>query len=91
MTPEKEQEIAEAAIRNQGYHHGREVAAEAIRSWCRENWPVVATGQAVDPVIWNSMPETLAKVAEGEGFAASVRRSVNELLERERKAAEMGA
>lgn len=91
MTPEKEQEIAEAVIRNQGFHAGREVAAEAIRSWCRENWPVIAVGQRVDPVIWNSMPETLAKVAEGEGLAASVRRSVDELLARERRNAEMGA
>jgi hypothetical protein len=91
MTPEKEQEIAEAVIRNQGFHVGREVAAEAIRSWCRENWPVVENSQRIDPVIWNSMPETLAKIAEGEGLAASVRRSVNELLERERQAAEMGA
>lgn len=90
-----EQEAREAAIRSQAYHWGRHTAAEAIRDWTRTNWPTVAEGMRV----WNTMPETLARVAEGEGLAAAVRRSVNELLAAEatgsccqgRSAGHMGA
>ena len=88
-----EQEIHDAAIRSVAWHNGRDDAAEAIRAWCRENWPVITEGQRVDPAIWNSMPETLAKVAEGESLGESIRRSTTEFLERERRtqAREMGA
>lgn len=85
-----EQEIHDAAIRSVAWHNGREDAAEAVRAWCRENWPVVAEGQRLDSAIWNSMPETLANVARGEGLAASIRRGTSEFLAKERRNRERG-
>ena len=41
---------------------------------------MVAHGQHVDSAIWNSMPETLAAVARGEGLGASVARMVQSRL-----------
>lgn len=74
-------EPRDAAIRKIAWHNGRDAAADDLLAWCRENWPVVAHGQRIDPVIWNSMPETLARVARGEGLGESIRRTVREVTE----------
>lgn len=74
-------EARDSAIRAAAWHIGRKAAAEDLRQWMSENWPTVVEGQRVDAVIWNSMPETLARIAEGEGLGAPVHRSVVERLE----------
>jgi hypothetical protein len=77
-------EARDAAIRRVAWHDGRQAAAAAdLRQWMREYWPTVVEGQRVDAVVWNSMPDTLAKIAEGEGLAAAITRSVREHLLRE--------